>query len=144
MRLGLGIAFARQVAATAPLVRVQGFIGQGVHDCPGDIGVAGGFGARGAVGDLTAAGGSALDGQEGLGDIGPAGIPFDTAALDRVLGFEDECIFGLKAVVNRRSPWVEVAHQVEHAITDAGGVDADVLHVETLSELLDLVGLVLE
>src|SRR6478752_5136371 len=59
---GLGIVSTRDVAATAPLVGVQGFIGQGVHDRPGDVGVAGGVGARGAVGHLAAVGGAALDG----------------------------------------------------------------------------------
>ena len=135
---------ARDVAAPAPLVRVQGFVGQGMHDCPGNIGVAGGLGARSAVGDLAAAGGAALDRQERLGNVSPAGIPLDAAALDRVLGLEDQRVFRFQAVVNRRCPWVEVAHQVEHAITDTGGIDADVLHVEALGEFLDLLGLVLE
>ena len=39
---------------------------------------------------------------------------------------------------------VEVAHQVEHAITHAGDVDTDVLDVETLGQLFDLCGLVVE
>ena len=106
--------------------------------------MAGGFGARSAVGDLTAAGGTALDGQERLGNIGPASIPFDAAALDRVLSLEHQRVFGFKAVVNRRCPRVEVAHQVEHSVADAGGIDTDVLDVETLGELLDLFGLVFE
>ena len=105
-----------------------------MHDCPGNIGVACGLGARSAVGDLAAAGGAAFDGQERLGNIGPAGIPLDAAALDRVLRLKDQRVFGFQAVVNRRCPWIEVAHQVEHAITDAGGVDANVLHVEPLGE----------
>lgn len=104
----------------------------------------GGVGARSAVGDLAAGGGAAFDGQERLGDVGPAGIPFDTAALDRVLRLEYQGIFGLKAVMDSGRTWVEVAHQVKHAITDTGRVDADVLHVETLGKLLDLVGLVFE
>ena len=106
--------------------------------------MAGGLGARSAVSDLTAASSAALDGQERLGDICPAGIPLDAAALDRVLGLENQHIFRFEAVVNRRCPWVEVAHQVEHAVTDTGGIDANVLHVEALGELLDLLGLVLE
>ena len=52
--------------------------------------MAGGVGARSAVGNLSAGGGAALDGQERLGDVGPAGIPLNTAALDRVLGLEDQ------------------------------------------------------
>ena len=117
---------------------------QGVHDCPRDIRVAGGIGSGGAVGDLAAASGAALDRQEGLGDIGPTGIPFDTAALYRVLGFEHQEVLGFQAVVDRGRSWVEVAYQVEHAIADAGGIDTDVLDVETLGQFFDLLGLVLE
>ena len=106
--------------------------------------MAGGVGARSAVGDLATGGGAALDGQERLGDIGPAGVPLDAAALDRVLGFEYQQILGLKAVMDRRGFRVEVAHQVEHAIADAGDVDTDVLNIETLCELFDLGGLVVE
>ena len=135
---------ARDVAASAPLVRVQGFVGQGMHDCPGNVGVAGGLGARCAVGDLAAAGGAALDGQERLGNVRPACIPFDTTALDRVLGFEYEGVFGFQAVVDRCCTRVEIAYQVEHAVADARGIDADVLDVEALGEFLDLFGLVLE
>ena len=39
---------------------------------------------------------------------------------------------------------VEVPHQVKHAVTDTSRVDADVLHVETLGQLFDLGGLVVE
>lgn len=46
--------------------------------------------------------------------------------------------------MNRRSPGEEVFHQVEHPVTDAGNVDADVLDVEALAQLLDLLGLVRE
>ena len=106
--------------------------------------MAGGLGARSAVSDLTAASSAALDGQERLGDICPAGIPLDTAALDRVLCLENQRVFGFQAVVNRGCARVEIAYQVEHAVTDAGDIDADVLHVEALGELLDLLGLVLE
>ena len=138
----MGMVSARDIAATAPLVGVQGFIGQGVHHGPGNIGVAGGVGARSAVGDLAAGGGAALDGQESLGDIGPAGVPLDTATLDRVLGLEYQGVFGLKAVMDRRGLRVEVAHQVEHAIAHTGDIDTDVLHVETLGKFFDLGGLV--
>ena len=141
---GLGIGSARDIAATAPLVGVEGFIEQGVHDRPGDIGVAGGVRARSAVGDLATGGGAALDRQERLGDVGPAGVPLDATALDRVLGLEYQSIFSFKAVMDSGRTWVEVPHQVKHAVTDIGRVDADVLHVETLGKLLDLIGLVLE
>ena len=93
---------------------------------------------------MPAGGGAALDRQEGLGDISPARIPFDTAALNRVLRFEYQGVFSFKAVVNRGRTWVEVAHQVEHAVTDAGGVDTYVLHVETLGQFLDLCRLICE
>ena len=106
--------------------------------------MAGGVRARSAIGDLAAGGGAAFDGQERLGYVGPAGIPFDAAALDRVLGLEYQRIFGFKAVMDSGRTRVEVAHQVKHAVTDTGRVDADVLHVETLGKLLDLIGLVLE
>ena len=79
-----------------------------------------------------------------MGDICPAGIPFDAAALDRVLRFEHQRVFRFQAVVNRRCPWVEVTHQFEYAITDAGNIDADVLHVEALGKFLDLSSLELE
>ena len=141
---GLGIGSARDIAATAPLVGVEGFIEQGVHDRPGDIGVTGGVGARSAVGDLAASGGAALDGQERLGDISPAGIPLDAAALDRVLRLEDQRVFRFQAVVNRRCPWVEITYQFEYAIADAGYIDANVLHVEALGEFLDFTRLEFE
>ena len=115
-----------------------------MHDCPGDIGVTRGVSARRAVGDLPAARSTALDRQEGLCDVVPASIPFDTAALNRVLGFEHQGVFGFQAVVDRGRTRVEVAHQVKHAVTDTGRIDADVLHVETLGKFLDLVGLVFE
>lgn len=79
-----------------------------------------------------------------MGDICPAGIPFDTAALNRVLRFENQRIFRFQAVVNRRCPWIEITHQFEYAIADAGYIDADVLHVEALGEFLDLSGLEFE
>lgn len=117
-------------------------MGQGVHHRPGDVGVAGGVGARGAVGDLAAGGGAAFDGQESGGDVVPAGVPFDAAALDRVLGFEYQRVFGFQAVVDRRGTREEIAHQVEHAIAHAGDVDADVLHVEAFAQFFNLAGLV--
>ena len=46
--------------------------------------------------------------------------------------------------MNRRCSWVEVTHQFEYAITDAGYIDAYVLHVEALGKFLDLSGLELE
>ena len=119
-------------------------MGQGVHDRPSNVGVPGGVCAGRAVGDLATARGTALDCQECLRDVVPACIPLDTAALDRVLGFEHQGVFGFQAVVDRGRTRVEVAHQVEHAVTDAGGIDTDVLHVEALGEFLDLLGLVLE
>ena len=104
--------------------------------------MAGGVCARSAIGDLAAIGGAAFDGQERLGDIGPTGVPLDAAALDRVLGFEHQSVLGFQAVVDRRGLRVEVAHQVEYAVTHTGDIDADVLDVEALGELLDLGGLV--
>ena len=102
--------------------------------------MAGGIGARSAVGNLAAGGGAALDGQECLGDIGPAGIPLDATALDRVLGLEHQGVFSLKAVVDRCGLRVEVAHQVEHAVPHTGDIDPDVLYVEALGEFFDLCG----
>lgn len=121
-------------------------MGQGVHHRPGDVGMAGGVGARGTVGDLATGGGAALDGQERGGDVVPAGVPFDAAALDRVLGFEYQGVFGFEAVVDRRGTREEVAYQVEYAVADAGDVDADadadVLHVEAFAQFFNLAGLV--
>ena len=101
-------------------------------------------GSRSAVGHLAAGGCAALDRQEGLGDIVPAGVPFDAAALDGVLRLEHQQVLGFQAVVDRGRTRVEVAHQVEDAVADAGRVDPDVLNVEALGQLLDLLGLVLE
>lgn len=115
---------------------------QGVHHRPGDVGVAGGVGSGGAEGDLSAARGSALDGQEGLGDVGPTGVPLDPRRTNHVLSLEDQRGFRLQAVVNLCGPWVEVVHQVEHTDAHPGGVDADVLDIESLGQQLDLVGLV--
>ena len=119
-------------------------MGQGMHDRPGNVRVARGVGTRCAVGDLATASGAALDRQEGLGDVVPACVPLDPATLNRVLGLEHQSVFGLEAVVDRGRTRVEVAHQVEHAVTDTGGIDTDVLDVEAFGEFLDLVRLVLE
>lgn len=35
--------------------------------------------------------------------------------------------------MDRRSPGIEVLHQIEHPVTDAGNVDADVLDIEALA-----------
>lgn len=113
-----------------------------MHYRPSDIGVAGGLGARSAVGDLATRGGGALDGQEGRGDIVPSRVPLNPSALDRVLRLKHQRVLGLKAVVNRRRPRVEIAHQIKHAIPDTRDIDADVLHVETIADLLHLGGLV--
>lgn len=133
---------AHEVAAAAPLVGVQGFVVQGMHNRPGDVGVAGGLGSRCAVGDLAAIGGPALDGQEGLGDVRPAGVPLDAARLDDVLGLEHQGGFRLQAVMDRLGLREEVAHQVVHTDADTGGIDADVLDVVAFGDLLDLGGLV--
>lgn len=135
---------AGDVAATPLPVVVEGFVVEGVHDGPGYIGVAGGFCTRGAVGHLTAGSGAALDRQEGLGDVAPAGIPLDAGVLNGVLGLEYQGIFRLEAVMDRLGPRVEIAHHIEHPVADPGGIDPDVLDVESLGELLDLAGLVLE
>ena len=79
-----------------------------------------------------------------MGNVGPACIPFDTAALDRVLCLEHQGVFGFEAVVDRGRTRVEVAHQVKYTVANARGVDADVLDIESLGELFDLLGLVLE
>src|SRR5450830_740903 len=109
-------AFEGGPAAAPLLVDIEGFMGQRVHHRPGDVSVAGGVGARGAVGDLAAGGGATLDGQKGGGNVVPAGVPFDATALDRVLGFEYQGVFGFQAVVDRGGAREEVAHQVEHAV----------------------------
>jgi len=113
-----------------------------MHHRPSDIGMTGGVGARSAVGDLAAAGGTALDGEECGGDIVPACVPFDTPPLDRVLRLEYQRVLGFQAVVDRGRPRVEVAHQVENAIPHPGDIDPDVLHVEAIAQLFDLGGLV--
>ncbi len=46
--------------------------------------------------------------------------------------------------MDRGRTWIEVAHQVKHAVTDTGGIDTNVLHVEALGQFLDLLGLELE
>lgn len=115
---------------------------QGVHDRPGDVGMAGGVRPRGAEGDLTAAGSTALDGQEGGSDVGPARVPLDATGLDDILGFEHQGRFRLQAVMDLLGAWIEVAHQVVHPDPNTGRIDPDVLDIEALGELLDLGGLV--
>ena len=117
---------------------------QGVHHSPCDVGVAGGLGPGRAEGDLPAAGGAALDGQEGLRDIGPARVPLDPACADNVLGFQHQGRFRFQAVVDPLRTRVEVANHVVHPDADASGVDADVLDVEALGQFLDLCRLVRE
>ena len=111
---------------------------QGVHHRPCDVGVAGGLGPGRAEGNLPAAGGAALDGQEGLRDIGPARVPLDPACADDVLGFQHQSRFRFQAVVDPLCTRVEVANHVVHPNADARGVDADVLDVEAFGQLLDL------
>ena len=113
-----------------------------MHNRPGNIGVTGGFRSRSTVGDLAAGGGPALDGQERRCYVVPAGVPLDTAANNRVLRLEYQSVFGLKAVVDRRRSREEFAHQVEHAITNTGYVDTNVLNAKSLAELFDLSGLI--
>lgn len=108
-------------------------MGQCVHYRPSDISVAGRVGARCAVGDLATGGGATFDGQERRGNIVPVGVPLDAATLDRVLCFKYQRVLGFQAVVNRRGTCKEIAHQIEHAVTHAGDIDADVLHVEALA-----------
>lgn len=103
-----------------------------------------GVGSGSAVCNLAAACGSALDAQEGLRDVVRAGVPFNSAFLDCVLGLEDQNVLGFQAVVDRHDAGEEHPHQVKHAVADAGGVDADVLDVEPSDQLLDLLGLVSE
>lgn len=117
---------------------------QRVHNRPGHVGMAGCLSPRRAVGNQAAGRGAALDRQERRRDLGPTGIPFDALALDHVLGLEHQGVLRLQAVVNRSSPGEEVFHQVEHPVTDAGNVDADVLDVEALAQLLDLLCLMRE
>ena len=94
-------AWSAECVAAAPLfVGVEGFVGQGMHDCPGDICMTGSVGARCAVGDLATASGAALDRQERLSDVIPAGIPLDPAALNRVLCLKHQSVFGFEAVVD--------------------------------------------
>lgn len=106
--------------------------------------MAGGLGPGRAVCDQSAGRGAALDREERGGNLGPAGVPFDPPALDHVLGLQHQGRLRLQAVVDRRSPGIEVLHQVEYAVADPGNVDADVLDVEALAQLLDLPGLVRE
>lgn len=115
---------------------------QGVHDGPGDVSVSGSLGSRGAERNLAATSGAALDGQEGLRNVGPAGVPLDPAGSDHVLGLEHQSRFRLQAVVNPLRTWVEVADDVVHPDPHAGGIDADVLDVEAFGQLFDLSRLV--
>lgn len=117
---------------------------QRVHDRPCHIRMAGGLGPGRAVCDQSAGRGAALDREERRRDLGPTGIPFDALALDHVLGLEHQGVLRLQAVVNRRSPGIEILHQVKYAVANPGNVDADVLDVETLAQLLDLPSLVRE
>lgn len=95
--------------------------------------MAGRVGARCAISDLAAVRGTTFDSQERCGNIAPVGVPLDTAALDRVLCFKYQCVFGFQAVVNRRGTWKEIANQIKHAVTHTGDINADVLHVEALA-----------
>ena len=111
---------------------------QGVHDGPCDIGVTGGLSSRCAEGDLPAAGGAALDGQEGLCNVGPARVPLDPARADYILRLEHQGCFGLQAVMDALGARVEITNHVIHTDTDAGGINTDVLDVEALGQQLDL------
>ncbi len=111
---------------------------QGVHHGPCNVGVPGGLGPGRAESDLAAVGGAALDRQERLSDISPARVPLDPARPYNVLGFEHQGGLRLQAVVDPLRTRVEVAHNVVHADPDASGIDADVLDVEALGQLLDL------
>lgn len=109
---------------------------------PGQVGVAGLVGAAGGVGELAAAGGDGLaDGHERLGHVDPAGVEFQPAFVDDVVGFEHQAGFHFGRVAEGGEVGEELAYKLRHAGAHTGDVDADVGDPVAFGDLADGLGL---
>lgn len=113
-----------------------------MHDCPRDIGVAGFFAAAGGVGGARAAGSHGFaDRHKGGGDVGVAGVVFQTAAPDGVFCLQHHGGFDFRGVFDFPRGREELAHQLENTLADGGRIDADVLHAIFFGKVFNLLGL---
>lgn len=70
---------------------------QCVKERPGQVGVAGVVVAAGGVGVLASSGGDGLaDRHQRLGHVGPAGVEFEPALVDHVVGLEYQAGFDFR------------------------------------------------
>lgn len=99
-----------------------------MHNRPRHIGVAGFFAAAGNISRTFAAGGHGFaNGHKGLGDVGVAGVIFQAAVIDGVLGFQHHGGLDFRGVFDFPCGREELAHQLENTLADGSGIDTDTM-----------------
>lgn len=100
--------------------------------------MAGFLAAAGLIGGAASAAGHGLaDSHERAGDIGGADVIFQTATANNVFCLEHHCGFHFRRVADIARGGIERAHELEHADTEAGGINADVFDVVFFGEFAD-------
>lgn len=98
--------------------------------------MAGFLAAAGLIGGAASAAGHGLaDSHKRAGDVGGADVIFQTATADDVFCLEHHCGFHFRRVADVARGGIERAHELEHADTEAGGINTDVsgLYVKTVA-----------
>lgn len=109
-----------------------------MHGRPGEVGVAGFLAAAGLIrGAASAAGHGLADSHKRAGDVGGADVVFQTATADNVFCLEHHCGFHFRRVADVARGRIERAHELEHADTEAGGINTDVFDVVFFGEFAD-------
>ncbi|KZH33167.1 hypothetical protein AWG37_02345 [Escherichia coli] len=100
--------------------------------------MAGFLAAAGLIsGAASAAGHGLADSHERAGDVGGADVIFQTATADNVFCLEHHCGFHFRRVADIARGGIERAHELEHADTEAGGINPDVFNVIFFGEFAD-------
>lgn len=96
--------------------------------------MAGFLAAAGLIGGAASAAGHGLaDSHKRAGDVGGADVIFQTATADNVFCLEHHCGFHFRCVADIARGGIERAHELEHADTEAGGINTDVSGIKTAS-----------
>ena len=88
-------------------------------------------------GAASAAGHGLADSHKRAGDVGGADVIFQTATADDVFCLEHHCGFHFRCVADIARGGIERAHELEHADTEAGGINTDVFDVVFFGEFAD-------
>ena len=100
--------------------------------------MAGFLAAAGLIGGAASAAGHGLaDSHKRAGDVGGADVIFQTATADNVFCLEHHCGFHFRRVADIARGGIERAHELEHADTEAGGINTDVFDVVFFGEFAD-------